>query len=478
METAQELETLQEQSRWSAKRVVLIYWFALMFLGSGAAIGLGFTALNPTYLANEGYDHSQITDPHPENCTECHADTVSDWNDTGHAYPHTYGWYIAENTTASTPYYYVNWTNLGRTVNWTTADGHGWADYCAHCWTTGWENQTNPDPNDPPWDYWGITCTACHDPAGAVDGTKEVCEKCHTPSAHSTDHHLSAHNNSIDILARPYAGDSCAHCVTGQSTYAHWEDLTKANIANLNSISCPTCHDPHSAEYELQLRDNDTTELCGQCHNSEGRWPSTHHAEYQFWTDSGNIHNNYADGCTTCHGYQLVIGRYGPAVHVNHTWEIHLPDACNQTGCHVNNAATKIASFEANEVAIETLFDEWHTLNDTVVGLIEAGGVDEWRIDGAEALLEESLMLLEFVEADPGHSFHNPTLATTTLNAAIDKLEAAQSMLEEECYESMAPYTTCPEDEEEDSPGFTFMGVLLAIGLLGAAALFLRRRKA
>ncbi|MHA2369834.1 MAG: hypothetical protein ACXADX_13530, partial [Candidatus Hodarchaeales archaeon] len=107
METAQELETLQEQSRWSAKRVVLIYWFALMFLGSGAAIGLGFTALNPTYLATEGYDHSKITDPHPENCTECHDDTVQEWNDTGHANPYSQGWYIFTNASGS----FVNWTD-------------------------------------------------------------------------------------------------------------------------------------------------------------------------------------------------------------------------------------------------------------------------------------------------------------------------------------------------------------------------------
>jgi LPXTG-motif cell wall-anchored protein len=176
----------------------------------------------------------------------------------------------------------------------------------------------------------------------------------------------------------------------------------------------------------------------------------------------------------------MVIGRHGPTVYVNHTWEIHLPDACNQTGCHVTTADARVASWEANEAAIETLIDDWHTLNDTVVGLIEAGGVDEWRIAGAEALLEESLMLLEFVESDPGAGFHNPTLAKTTLNAAIDKLESAKSMLEEECYSSVScppPYTTCPEDEE-DSPGFTFMGVLLAISLLGAAALFLRRRRA
>lgn len=478
METAQELETLQEQSRWSAKRVVLIYWFALMFLGSGAAIGLGFNILNPTYLATDGYDHSQITDPHPENCVECHNGTVQGWNGTNHAYPYSQGWYVFTNASGT----YVNWTGpLGpmRVMEWTTADGHGFAQYCAHCWTTGWYNDSTFDPNDPPWDYWGISCTACHDPAGYINHTSDACYQCHYGS-YDNDHRLSAHNNSIDILAMPFAGDECAHCVTGQATYAHWEDLTKANIANLNSISCATCHDPHSAEYEAQLREEDTVELCGQCHGSEGNWPTDHHTTYEFWTDSNNVHNAVADGCDTCHGYQIVEGRHGLEVYVNHTWELHLDYTCNQSGCHETTADARKSVWAANEATIEDLIEEWHTLNDTVVGLIEAGGVDEWRIEGAEALLEDSLMLLEYVEADPGASFHNPTLAKTTLNAAVDKLEMAQAMLEEECYSSMScppPYTTCPE-EGEDSPGFTFMGGLLAISLLGAAALLLRRRRA
>ena len=42
-------ETLVRQSRWSGRRVVLFYWFAIVFLGTSAAAGLGTSVFKPVF---------------------------------------------------------------------------------------------------------------------------------------------------------------------------------------------------------------------------------------------------------------------------------------------------------------------------------------------------------------------------------------------------------------------------------------------
>ena len=66
MENQQEIAI--RQSKWSGRRFVLLYWFAIVFLGTAAAAGLGSTILGPKYKF-EQYDHSGISEPwHPDDC--------------------------------------------------------------------------------------------------------------------------------------------------------------------------------------------------------------------------------------------------------------------------------------------------------------------------------------------------------------------------------------------------------------------------
>jgi hypothetical protein len=42
-------EVFLRKSKWSGRRVVLFYWFAIAFMGTAAAAGLGTTLLEPSF---------------------------------------------------------------------------------------------------------------------------------------------------------------------------------------------------------------------------------------------------------------------------------------------------------------------------------------------------------------------------------------------------------------------------------------------
>lgn len=59
----EEQEILVRQSKWSGRRVVLFYWFAIVFLGTSAAVGLGTTVLAPSYKVEAADPHADIYAP-------------------------------------------------------------------------------------------------------------------------------------------------------------------------------------------------------------------------------------------------------------------------------------------------------------------------------------------------------------------------------------------------------------------------------
>ena len=85
----EDLNTLKEQSRWSGKRVVLMYWMGLLFLGTGVAVGLGTQVLSPNVqFGPKAYIHTPETGPFTSaDCTEgsCHTVEGDAWNATAHS---------------------------------------------------------------------------------------------------------------------------------------------------------------------------------------------------------------------------------------------------------------------------------------------------------------------------------------------------------------------------------------------------------
>ncbi len=427
-------EILLRQRRWNSKRFFLFYWVAIMFLGTGFAIGLGATVLNPKYSYNATAAHPTYPGTwHPEDCATCHPSQVEKWNETAHSHSA----------------HQVNSTHVevagSRNVTQAQFDSS-----CGHCMATGWDNSTGTVTY---WDY-GVTCAACHETPGVTNHTAENCGNCHTGSHHPQypDYNKSAHKNSYDdLLGSGHAGDSCLHCMSGQGTYM--EGLTLDDTF-LTGVSCATCHDPHDATNELQLREADITELCGDCHGSSSR-----HTTYEMFTDTDNKHNSL--DCTDCHGYQL----NGEESQVNHTWVV-TTDSCAQ--CHTDNA-TRWAQMESIQGDIEDLLTEFDTQLENVTAKVDESnttyGISNTAVNESYILIDEAKSLVMFVESDMSLGFHNPTLAEEKVKLALLKLDEAYAKAE-----------AAGEAESMVSPGFGLVSLLAAISLLSVAVL-LRRKK-
>lgn len=428
-------EILRHQSRWSSKRFFLFYWFAIMFLGTGFAVGLGTTVLNPKYKFDAITAHPVLAEPwHPEDCTDCHASQVEKWNETAHS--------------ESARQANATHVEIAGVMNVTQAT---FDSSCGHCMATGWDNSTNTVT------YWdlAVTCASCHETLGETNHTASNCGKCHTGDHHPQypDYNMSDHKDSYsDLLGSSHAGDSCLHCMSGQGIY---NSSVALNDPFLTGVTCATCHDPHDATNELQLREDDITELCGECHGTSER-----HTTYEMYTATGNKHNSL--DCTDCHGYQLHDGE----AQVNHTWTVTM-DSC--THCHSSQNTTRWAKMEQIQGNISELLTKFGTQLTNVTAKVDEAnttyGTSNTAVNESYTLIDEAKGLILFVESDMSLGFHNPTLAEEKVKLALTKLN--------EAYVKAAGATT----SGGLSPGFEFISILTALGLLGVAAILLRKKK-
>jgi predicted CXXCH cytochrome family protein len=245
--------------------------------------------------------------------------------------------------------------------------------------------------------------------------------------------------------------------MSGQGKYSNVTGVDP-NDPSLTSINCATCHDPHDPENDHQLREADTTELCGSCHGTSSR-----HTTYEMLTDVTTPSKHGGLECTDCHGYYLDEGEEA----VNHTWTLSLPDACGQ--CHGAGNATRITLMEdiqADTTELLTMFEsKLENVSAKVDEANETSGADMTKVANAYALIDEAEALVMFVESDESTGFHNPDLADAKLKLALAKLE--------EAYTEAAAAV-----EGKSTPGFEWFGLILAISLIGiTSALFRKRRQ-
>jgi hypothetical protein len=356
-------ENLVRQSKWSGRRVVLFYWFAIVFLGTSAAAGLGTSVFKPVFSVEADSNHDGITEPWgPTDCqgAACHNDTVTDWNTTWHAqavqpfpdgaddpqngsrwnYNSTHYWRIPNSmTNESEP---TNFTNV---AYWTYNEiFNASGQQC--CMTTRWTNTTllNSTTGEVIWtndtlvaqyggNIWdiGVSCAACHDEPGEFDLSYRTCSGCHTPGGRQWMGYVqSGHYGSLDDLLASgdiasLVGDGYWSYV-GQSTYMGMNEI---NASDYYGITCATCHDPHDSSISAakestafspwknpytnetfgpggsQLREATTADLCGTCHdaslNTSGTYRNTT-GMYNYFLDPTK-HEGL--DCTDCHGYKF-----------------------------------------------------------------------------------------------------------------------------------------------------------------------------
>jgi len=260
------------------------------------------------------------------NCTGCHADTVADWRDTGHAEIFT------DNVNTSGHYSqgcfdcHTVGFDLGSINNGIDEQGD-YNTYLAQYGHVDNQGVWHSDPDAMNWkNMWGvgngppptavtqtasmanIQCENCHGPqnAGAhmgdtsdrVDISSDVCAFCHgEPKRHARfqQWELSGHGNYE--LAIDENGGSCQDCHTGQgwlAAYPQWETPTGMAGPRPNPTdeqthpqTCAVCHDPHDVGTTSGAGTNAPVRIQDNSYNLAAGFDATN-------VGKGAI-------CTTCH---------------------------------------------------------------------------------------------------------------------------------------------------------------------------------
>jgi len=488
-------EMLVRQSKWSGRRVVLLYWFAIVFVGTAAAAGLGAGILSPKYTVT-AYDHSGFPTPwHPEDCRPCHEAEYLGWNETLHAR------LLTPVNSTHVQHWNGDYYTMAEIVNDTTG--------CCH--VTRYKNDTSviPSGNGTVWD-WGVTCAQCHNPGklfypgpaplapGNVMPSYPCGMLCHMPAGATVfDNAKAAHVNSMaDLLASGYASSSCLHCMAGLGLA---RDLSGYNVSDptLKSINCYTCHDPHATsnfDYKgnkANLRRDTPAELCGTCHTDT----------FELLTEAPAGKHSSLD-CSDCHGYQFKPAGWGgmggttwqnASWVLNHSWALRIPDACGR--CHASydvnmtlddviaGVADRIAAMEAIQDNINASLDEFD-INLTAVQALASqadavAGVSDEYMANIYSLIEEAEDLADFVRDDPSGGFHNPQHAAQKLALAFAKLESATILAKTVIPVPPTTTTTAPPTTQPTTTTTTTAatGIALIFSIMGIVAFLLVKKR-
>jgi predicted CxxxxCH...CXXCH cytochrome family protein len=206
------------------------------------------------------------------NCTQCHPNKVAEWSKTGHASRLT----NSINDKAGT--YSETCIRCHTTGYFPGANNGGFADVQAKLtWQFPTVSQLKAGQS---WDKMpaelknmaNIQCEDCHGPAKehvtqgqpVMDTSFDegVCNVCHNGGGHhlkGTDLKSAKHSNGDSIAFNDPVGPSrraCVRCHSGKGYASFLAD--PKNMASWNNekqtITCTTCHDPHSEENAFQLR--------------------------------------------------------------------------------------------------------------------------------------------------------------------------------------------------------------------------------
>ena len=239
-----------------------------------------------------------------DNCKVCHdgglgGDQYEGWSETGHG----------KDFTPS--------SGIRPAINTYDLNGPDYPGSCAFCHAVGVGNTENGgfdmnerwDSNTPTADQEvgnvkliGIQCESCHGPGSehsgeeGINGNPSVEESCyadgdslcHGPLGHDkyTVWKASAHSNQ-DQLDTEAAGGSprgmnsqCARCKSPSQYNPDATDQSEEfTAAEWHGIGCADCHDPHSDEFEHQLR-TEVEDACTICHTSEATEPNPGHVPH------------------------------------------------------------------------------------------------------------------------------------------------------------------------------------------------------
>jgi predicted CXXCH cytochrome family protein len=439
-----------------------------------------------------------------DTCKICHSDMYDGWSETGHG----------KDFTPS--------SGIRPAINTYAIDGQGpeMPGSCALCHAVGVGNTENGGFDmDEPWDsntptadqkvgnskLIGIQCESCHGPgsdhAGSQDGAdiignpsvEESCmadgdSGCHGPEPGHDKYTVwkaSAHSNQ-DQLDTENAGGSprgmnsaCAQCKSPSQYEPDLETPVEYTAAEWHGIGCADCHDPHSDEFDHQLR-TEVEDACTVCHTNakDGAEPggSPHHTQKEafggymafgvsgqkgmagvtcvdchMWESPEISHGYYmndaigsdheeshdfeakAEACADCHS-DLVARMPDGKRPANNTGENEeLWDEWDDWGMEWNETVEMwemvIHDWQENyEVLFESVEHNYETAEQALVDAKANGTASPETIEEAELLLGKAIWNIHLSD-DGSMGVHNPDFFTDLLNYANVNSNEALEML-------------------------------------------------
>ncbi|KXB00302.1 hypothetical protein AKJ40_01565, partial [candidate division MSBL1 archaeon SCGC-AAA259M10] len=288
--------------------------------------------------------------------------------------------------------------------------------------------------------------------APEVNLSAELCGNCHTDSHHPTidewNEYESEDFDSETEASHSEPTESYAKsegCVACKSTDGAIKNLEKSGVFNLNEeelpspdvvkewrITCVACHEPHAAE----LRVEDESKLCGNCHNSEmeklepdGETTTVHHSQWGMYKDSdwttGRGHPQL--GCPNCHmATRSIDEEAGIPANTGHTFDVnaellgseYLTGEVKCENCHQDLATT----IEEKQAIVEEKISSIESLKEEATSAIKAENNSE-----LVSTYNNGLFYLSFVEHDASTGIHNFSKTISTLQKSYSMLHQAKN---------------------------------------------------
>ncbi|MFN8378250.1 MAG: cytochrome c3 family protein [Anaerolineae bacterium] len=263
----------------------------------------------------------------------------------------------------------------------------------------------------------------------------------------------SAHASSLDVIqGNPNLQDGCLNCHSGDVAFyerimAAYEDETLSGEppsaptvdTATNSISCTTCHDPHSDDEEYSLAADSYT-LCTSCHRNTDLMQPLHHPVVEMFEGQTivdgvegipSVHFSAEEGprCVTCHMAEIPVGG---ATLASHTWrpvipgeeEDSPPDACSE--CHDG-----LTTADLESLVLDTQASIKNRLSVASARLATITQPEEGT--DAAANYARVLSALAFVQNDGSLGVHNYAYADALLDESLNlmaQLSVPGSVLE------------------------------------------------
>lgn len=335
-----------------------------------------------------------------------------------------------------------------------------------------------------------VQCESCHGPGNMHYGSlvdkkidrslsPDVCAYCHDSGTHHylpTQYNASVHANPTTLARGTNA--TCARCHSGSGfiDFIKGGKVELTTAPELAKIACATCHDPHDATNEHQLRtltatfENGVTvsnigpgALCMNCHHARVDAVSytndylknlshygPHHGPqgdmvagtngYQFgWKFPTSPHMQAAEGCVACHMADAGANSDG-SIKVMGSHSLNMVDpvsgkdnvaACEP--CHGTSVGTSFdqklfyvngnADLDGNGKS-EGLQIEIQGLLDKVAMLLPPLGSTDVSVDSSYTLTQaEAAYNWDFVTEDRSLGVHNPEYAYSLLAVSLQKLD-------------------------------------------------------